>query len=244
VLVKVAPEDLPLANQNVTGHLTHVADRLSGEVSTKDGAKPGAPDGGAEESTGAPLVQVKSAIEAPLWIGDGPRLRPATLEEAVSFGNRAQVDEQDGGELLVALHAGVHFLDIAAAERSAEVAQEDQQRRFGAEDVDQPFSGQVSTEHGEREQFRSEEDGVNHGLGEDTSRSMRLPLPLRNERWGSPEAPRHRWSLAPQCGECGRAQLSGMYPVIRMLPYWSPREIGWEQEVWNSISWRRLSSSS
>ena len=85
-------------------------------------------------------------------VGDGTRLRPPLGEEALAFLGGPEVDEQDRGEPGTT-GSLAERLDVAAAEGSAEVPQEGQERGLG-EVLGQRGALEVPAAHGAREQFR------------------------------------------------------------------------------------------
>jgi len=101
----------------------------------------------------AAAFQSKSPVKISACIGDRPGLRPRPVKEGFAVGSRTLVEKENRRVNRLRLGQLAQILNRFAAERSAKVAQKDQQGRFVAQLIGQRVGAQVDS------RYRSSEDG-------------------------------------------------------------------------------------
>ena len=145
VTALVSPDDLPVPDQVDSRHLAHVSMRAAGAMSLEEDLHGAPPDPGVQQLPQAVEAQAEVCVKMKFCVGDCPSLRPEAVEE-VAAGLRWPLDEkQDAGEIGIPRRQPPQFLNLLAAERSPEVAQESQQGRPAGNLIRQGARYQVHT---------------------------------------------------------------------------------------------------
>src|SRR5207249_4872793 len=136
------PRDRSVADEELARHPFDVADRLADEVALHHGAQSGREDARREEARRAALLQAECVVESRLGIGDRAGLGIELVEERAAFLGRAQREEQDSGKPFDLTARTAQVANPLAAERSAEMAQEDEQAHAVPELLAQRAAGE------------------------------------------------------------------------------------------------------
>ena len=104
------------------GHPQGVPHRCADAVPLGERLEAPSPHRRRQEAAQLQALELEALIEDRIGVRDGPHLRPALREEALALLDRAEVEQDQRGEVFVLLRSPAQVRDQLAAERSAEVS--------------------------------------------------------------------------------------------------------------------------